>query len=159
MGLPVVIVRLFNTVGPRQSGQYGMVVPRFIQQALAGEPLTVYGDGLQSRCFCYITDVVSALIQLMEEPAAESQIFNVGSRTEVTILDLANMVKKITKSSSKIKHIPYEEAYESGFEDMRSRKPNIKKVTRLIGWKPKIELQEILQEISGFVKNNKEKPA
>ncbi|MFQ5706549.1 MAG: GDP-mannose 4,6-dehydratase [bacterium] len=156
--LPCVIVRLFNTIGPRQSGQYGMVVPRFIGQALRKEPITVYGDGSQSRCFSYVSDVVQALINLMETPEAVGQIFNIGSQEEVTILELANRVKKITGSKSEIVHIPYEEAYESGFEDMKRRVPSIAKIKKLIGWQPSVSLDEMLLAIAehlGLKKNSR----
>ncbi|MFQ5753661.1 MAG: GDP-mannose 4,6-dehydratase, partial [bacterium] len=158
MNLPIVIVRLFNTIGPRQSGQYGMVVPRFIRQALKNESITVYGDGSQSRCFCYVSDVVSALKQLMDTPKAVGQIFNIGSQKEITILDLAKRVKYITNIKSDIVHIPYEEAYESGFEDMKRRVPSIKKINKLIGWKPQVPIDEMLYAIAehfGFKKNSR----
>lgn len=151
--LPIVIVRLFNTIGPRQSGQYGMVVPRFIQQALNHEPITVYGDGSQSRCFCYVSDVVEALIGLMESPGAVGEIFNVGSQKEVTILQLAKRVKEITGSPSEIAHIPYEEAYESGFEDMKRRVPSIEKIKTTIGWEPKVGLDEMLQAVAEYLQS------
>lgn len=146
--LPVVIVRLFNTIGPRQSGQYGMVVPRFIAQALKNEPITVYGDGLQSRCFCYVSDVIDALMRLMASPDAVGQIFNVGSQQEVTILELAKRVKKISGSKSEITHIPYEQAYESGFEDMKRRVPSTKKINKYVEWKPQVALDEMLHAIA-----------
>jgi UDP-glucose 4-epimerase len=154
--LPIVIVRLFNTIGPRQSGQYGMVVPRFINQALQGEPITVYGDGLQSRCFCYVTDVVGALMEVMETPQAVGQIFNIGSQQEITILDLAKQVKKITGSKSEIVHIPYDQAYEFGFEDMTRRVPDVSKINKIIGWTPRVPLDEMLYAIAQDIasKNN-----
>lgn len=148
MNLPSVIVRLFNTTGPRQTGQYGMVVPRFIGQALKNETITVYGDGLQSRCFCHVSDIIAALIKLKDEPKAVGQIFNVGNDEEISILDLAKRVKKITGSKSEIKHIPYDEAYESGFEDMARRVPSTEKLNKLIGWTPKISLDELLYSIA-----------
>jgi UDP-glucose 4-epimerase len=146
--LPIVIVRLFNTVGPRQTGQYGMVVPRFIQQALAGKPLTVYGDGSQQRCFGYVGDIVGALTALMEHPGAVGRIFNIGNTEEVSILQLAERVIKLTRSSSKIEMIPYDVAYEAGFEDMARRIPDISRVGSLIGYKPTVTLDEIITRIA-----------
>lgn len=148
-GLPTVIVRLFNTVGPRQTGAYGMVLPNFVQQAVAGESLTVYGDGHQTRCFCHVQDVVAALLGLLEEPAAEGDVFNVGSTEEVTILDLAQRVIDVAGSSSRIKTIPYDQAYEEGFEDMRRRVPDISKIGQTIGWSPKRDLDGIIKELVG----------
>jgi nucleoside-diphosphate-sugar epimerase len=146
-GLPVVIVRLFNTVGPRQTGAYGMVLPRFVQQALLGDPLAVYGDGRQSRCFCHVTDVVRALQLLLETPGAEGEAFNVGSTEEVTINDLANLVIRMTGSNSQRTHIPYEEAYEKGFEDMIRRLPDISKVRAVTGWEPARPLAGIVEDV------------
>jgi UDP-glucose 4-epimerase len=148
--LPVVIVRLFNTVGPRQTGQYGMVVPRFVQQALAGEPLTVYGDGNQQRCFGYVGDVVGALVSLMEHPGAVGQIFNIGSTEEVSIRQLAERVIALTGSSSTIRTIPYDVAYEAGFEDMTRRIPDIRRVGGLIGFEPRISLDQIITRIADY---------
>jgi UDP-glucose 4-epimerase len=145
--LPVVIVRLFNTIGPRQSGQYGMVVPRFISQAIKNEPITVYGYGAQSRCFCYVTDTVSAMIKLMESPESVGEIFNVGSTEVITIMELARLIKKIVASESKIITIPYEAAYESGFEDMKSRIPDISKIMSFVRWRPTMSLEEMLNRI------------
>jgi UDP-glucose 4-epimerase len=149
-GLPIVIVRLFNTVGPRQTGQYGMVVPRFVQQALEGRELTVYGDGAQSRCFGFVGDVVGALIKLMNHPEAVGQIFNVGNVQEVTIMELARRVLAITGSPSKIKLVPYEEAYEQGFEDMARRVPDLTKLKKLIGYEPKVDLDGIISKIQQY---------
>lgn len=146
-GLATVTVRLFNTVGPRQTGAYGMVLPNFVQQAIRGEPLTVYGDGQQSRCFCHVQDVVTALLGLLEAPAAEGDVFNVGSTEEVTILDLAQRVIDVAGSSSTIEKIPYDQAYEEGFEDMRRRVPDITKIGRTIGWSPKRDLDGIIKEL------------
>jgi UDP-glucose 4-epimerase len=146
-GLPVVIVRLFNTVGPRQTGVYGMVLPRFVAQALAGEPLTAYGDGRQRRCFCHVGDVVDALLGLLEEGAAEGEVFNVGSTEEVEIWELAERVVKAAGSSSEIRLVPYDEAYPGGFEDMRRRIPDISRIRNLIGWEPKRSLDEIIAEL------------
>jgi len=149
-GLPVVIGRLFNTVGPRQTGQYGMVVPRFVQQALAGEPITVYGDGEQSRCFCHVQDVIGAISALLFEPKAEGGIFNIGSDEPVTINQLAQQVRTATKSSSEIAHIPYEEAYEAGFEDMQTRVPDITRVTRLVGFKVTRTLEQTVADVAEY---------
>jgi UDP-glucose 4-epimerase len=143
----VVIVRLFNTVGPRQTGVYGMVLPRFVAQALAGEPLTAYGDGRQRRCFCHVGDVVDALLGLLEEGAAEGEVFNVGSTEEVEIWELAERVVKAAGSSSEIRLVPYDEAYPGGFEDMRRRIPDISRIRNLIGWEPKRSLDEIIAEL------------
>ncbi len=147
MKLPVVIVRLFNTVGPRQTGQYGMVVPRFVQAAMHNKPLRVYGDGTQSRCFGYVGDVVQALIALASHPQAVGQIFNIGSNEEVTILELAERVKAIVGSSSEIVQVPYSEAYEAGFEDMQRRMPDLSKIKRLIGYEPTVKLDQIIRYI------------
>ena len=145
--LPVVIVRLFNTVGPRQVGRYGMVIPRFIKQALSGGPITVYDDGGQSRCFTHVSDVVDALVKLAREPSAVGQVFNVGSTEEITIRDLAERVRQHAGPSVEIKHIPYSEAYEEGFEDMRRRVPDISKVSALIDYRPTRGIDSILDEL------------
>jgi UDP-glucose 4-epimerase len=147
-GLPVVIVRLFNTVGPRQTGQYGMVVPRFVQQALKGENLTVYGDGRQSRCFLHVLDAVAALIALAECPAALGEVFNVGSTEEISILDMARRVLELTGgNSNRIIFVSYDQAYAAGFEDMFQRVPDIAKVRRYTGWEPRCSLAVILQDV------------
>jgi UDP-glucose 4-epimerase len=146
-GLPVIMVRLFNTVGPRQTGAYGMVLPRFVAQALAGDPLTVHGDGKQRRCFCHVTDVVAALLGLLEDRRAEGEVFNVGSTEEVEIYELAERVVKAAGSSSEIRLVPYDEAYPGGFEDMRRRIPDISRIRSLIGWEPKRSLDEIIAEL------------
>ncbi|MGO9924510.1 MAG: GDP-mannose 4,6-dehydratase [Isosphaeraceae bacterium] len=151
--LPTVIVRLFNTVGPRQTGQYGMVVPTFIKQALTGRPITIHGSGEQSRCFAAVGDVVSALVALMEHPAAVGEVFNVGSSEEVTIRALAERVKSLTGSSSEIVSIPYEQAYGEGFEDMPRRVPDISKVNRLTGYRPTKSLDQILQSVIDFFRD------
>jgi UDP-glucose 4-epimerase len=149
--LPVVIVRLFNTVGPRQTGRYGMVIPSLIKQALLGHPLTVYGDGRQSRCFTYVSDVVGVLMQLADHPGAVGQVFNVGNdREEVTIAALAARVKARTGSQSEIVMVPYDEAYEEGFEDMRRRVPDLTKVHALVGYEPKVHLDEILDRVIAY---------
>ena len=145
--LPVVIVRLFNTVGPRQTGQYGMVVPRFIQQAKTGKPLTVYGDGTQRRCFGYVGDVTGAMINLMNHVDAIGQIFNIGSQEEISIQGLAEKIIRLTSSESKIVHVPYDEAYEDGFEDMARRIPDLSKIQSYIDFKPKVALDEIITKI------------
>ena len=145
--LPVVIVRFFNTVGPRQTGQYGMVVPTFVHQALAGEPLTVFGDGMQSRSFTYVGDVVRALLKLMVEPRAVGEVFNIGNTEEVSILGLAERVKALTGSVSPIVTIPYDQAYEAGFEDMPRRAPDLTKIRELIGYEPAVGLDEIIRRV------------
>ncbi|MDD2688906.1 MAG: GDP-mannose 4,6-dehydratase [Candidatus Omnitrophica bacterium] len=150
--VPAVIVRLFNTVGPRQTGAYGMVLPRFIEQALKNKAITVYGTGKQSRCFVHVKDVVKALIRLIDEPKAVGEVFNIGSQEEISIEKLAREIIKITKSSSKIKYIPYEKAYEEGFEDMQRRIPDISKINKLIGFKPTYTLAEIIKDIVSYVK-------
>ncbi len=146
-GVPTIIVRLFNTVGPRQSGAYGMVIPRFVTQALAGQPLYVHGDGKQSRCFAHVKDVVWAFLKLIEHPGAVGEVFNVGSQEEVMIEELAKRVIRITGSSSTIEHLPYSQAYEEGFEDMPRRVPDITKIRALIGFEPTVNLNEIIQSV------------
>jgi UDP-glucose 4-epimerase len=145
--LPVVICRFFNTVGPRQTGQYGMVVPTFVRQALSGEPITVFGDGSQSRCFTYVGDVVDALLKLMIEPRAIGQVFNLGSSEEISILRLAERIKTVTRSNSRIEMIPYDRAYNAGFEDMPRRVPDLTKIRNLIGYEPKVSLDEIIERV------------
>jgi UDP-glucose 4-epimerase len=145
--LPVIIVRLFNTVGPRQTGRYGMVVPTFVGQALEGRPLTVYGDGTQSRSFTFVGDVVRALMALADEPRAVGQVFNIGNGHEITIRALAERVKALTGSASPIVTIPYDQAYEAGFEDMPRRVPDISKIRALVGYEPKVQLDEILRAV------------
>lgn len=144
---PVIICRFFNTVGPRQTGQYGMVVPTFARQAITGEPITVFGDGSQSRSFTYVGDVVGALIKLMVEPRAVGQVFNLGNNEEVTIRSLAERIKEHTASNSPIRIIPYEQAYEAGFEDMPRRVPDLTKIKELIGYEPKVGLDEIIGKV------------
>jgi UDP-glucose 4-epimerase len=145
--LPVVIVRLFNTVGPRQTGQYGMVIPNFVRQALAGQPITVFGDGTQSRSFTYVGDVVRAMVALINEPAAVGHVFNIGHGAEISMNALAEKVKSLTSSPSEVVHIPYDRAYESGFEDMPRRVPDTAKLQALIGFRPTVELDEILTRV------------
>jgi UDP-glucose 4-epimerase len=148
--LPTTVVRLFNTVGPRQTGQYGMVIPTFVKQALAGRPITVYGSGKQSRCFCHVGDVVGGLVKLMDTEAAVGEVFNVGSNQEISILNLAKRVKELSNSESEIVFVPYDEAYEEGFEDMPRRIPDISKVNKLVGFKPAMELDGILKSVIDF---------
>jgi UDP-glucose 4-epimerase len=145
--LPVVIFRLFNTVGPRQRGRYGMVVPRLVRQALTGIPLTVYGDGQQSRCFCDVRDVVRAIVGLSQATVAEGEVYNIGSQTEISILELAKLVLQLTGSSAQPVLIPYEQAYEHGFEDMRRRIPDTRKIGALLGWEPHFTLHQTIRDI------------
>jgi len=145
-GLPAVVVRLFNTVGPRQSPAYGMVIPRFVRQAVAGEPVTVYGDGTQTRCFCHVADVVAALLGLLDAPDAIGEVFNVGSQAEISIAELAERIVAIAGSSSPVVRIPYDQAYDRGFEDMQRRVPDVQKIKDAIGWRPTRTLDEILVE-------------
>jgi UDP-glucose 4-epimerase len=148
--LPVIIVRFFNTVGPRQTGQYGMVIPNFVRQALAGEPITVFGDGTQSRAFTHVTDVVGALLKLIVEPKAIGQVINIGTTQEITIKDLAERVKALSESASPVRFIPYDEAYESGFEDMPRRVPDLSKVASLVGYRPRYTLDDILVQVIDY---------
>ena len=146
-GLPSVIVRLFNTVGPRQTGHYGMVIPRFVGQALKGQPITVYGNGAQTRCFCYVGDVVQAIIALSEHPEAVGRVFNIGGRDEVSIAELAQRVIDLAGSDSKIKYVSYEEAYEEGFEDMQRRVPDTTRAHDLVGFEPTVGLDDIIHAV------------
>jgi UDP-glucose 4-epimerase len=148
MGLPVVIFRLFNTVGPRQTGHYGMVLPTFVQQAIAGDPITVYGDGEQLRCFTYVHDVVQAMVDILEVESVVGEVFNVGSNREISINDLASLVKETLTSDSRIDHIPYERVYSPGFEDMRRRLPDYSKLQSYINYHPNTDLAGIIREIS-----------
>jgi UDP-glucose 4-epimerase len=150
--LPVVVVRLFNTVGPRQTGRYGMVLPTFVRQALAGQPITVFGDGTQSRSFTYVADVVDALIKLAHEPRAIGEVFNIGNTEEVTIESLAERVKRLAVSGSPIQFIPYDKAYEAGFEDMPRRVPDISKIHQLIGFAPRLGLDDIIRTVIEHVR-------
>ena len=145
--LPVVIVRFFNTVGPRQTGRYGMVIPNFVRQALAGQPITVHGDGSQTRSFCHVRDVVGALLRLMDEPRAVGEVFNVGNSQEISIMALAERVRALTASGSPIVTIPYDQAYESGFEDMPRRVPDLSKIGALIGYEARTDLDAILADV------------
>lgn len=145
--VPTVIARLFNTVGPRQTGRYGMVIPNFVQQALTGQDITVYGDGTQTRCFTHVSDVVEALIAIAEHAQAVGEVYNIGSDHEISMLELAERVKHLTESASNIVFVPYDEAYEAGFEDMMRRVPDIAKIRALIGYNPKVGLDELLTSI------------
>ena len=156
-GLPVVVFRLFNTVGPRQTGHYGMVVPRLMRQAIRGEPLSVYGDGLQRRCFCDVTDVVDAILKLMEHPQSPGQVFNIGNpREEISILELANRCKAIANTKSEIVLVPYAEAYAPGFEDMERRVPDPQRLQNLTGWTPKISLDSTLRRVRQWLMSTDE---
>jgi UDP-glucose 4-epimerase len=148
--VPTVIVRLFNTVGPRQTGRYGMVVPTMVRQALRDEPITVYGDGTQSRCFGHVQDVVGALVALSEHPDSVGQVFNIGNDQEITILDLAERIRRMTGSSSAIELVPYDRAYEEGFEDMMRRVPDLGKIKALVGYAPKYDLDRILESVIAY---------
>lgn len=146
-GVPVVVGRLFNTTGPGQTGRYGMVLPGFARQATAGQPITVYGDGTQTRCFCHVGDTVRALIGLMEDPECYGQVFNIGATREISIGELARLVRDTARSGSAIEIVPYDRAYGSGFEDMMRRVPDIGKIGRQIGWRPEISLEQMVQEV------------
>jgi UDP-glucose 4-epimerase len=145
--LPTVIVRLFNTVGPRQTGHYGMVIPRFVSQAIKGEPITVYGDGQQTRCFCYVGDVVDALLKLADHPEASGRAYNIGGVEEISMDDLARRVIDAAGSTSKIRYVPYDEAYEEGFEDMQRRVPDTTRARELVGFTPQVGLDDILRMV------------
>jgi UDP-glucose 4-epimerase len=146
-GLQTVIARLFNTVGPRQSGQYGNVIPRFVEAALAGRPLEIHGDGTQTRCFCHVADTTRALVALMDEPSTRGKIYNVGSTESVTILELAERVLRTTGNSSELAFVPYEQVYGHGIEEMFQRMPAIDKIAAAVGWRPTIDLDAILEEV------------
>lgn len=152
--VPVVIVRLFNTVGPRQTGTYGMVLPRFVLQALRNQPITIYGDGTQTRCFGWVGDVVGALVKLAQLPAAENLLFNIGSDEEVSINKLAQVVKAVTGSSSPLRYVPYEQAYGKDFEDMPRRVPDLNRIRTVIGYKPTKKLREIVEAVAGSLTNS-----
>jgi len=155
-GLPAVVVRLFNTIGPRQTGQYGMVVPRFVRCALAGEPIPVYGDGTQRRSFTWVGDVIGAMLALIEHPKAYGEVFNIGHTKEISIYELALLVKQLTGSASEIVLVPYEQAYEAGFEDMPRRAPDITKIQRLIGYRAVLDLPEMLERVIAYEKERRE---
>jgi UDP-glucose 4-epimerase len=148
--LPVIIIRLFNTVGPRQTGQYGMVIPNFVRQALANQPITVFGDGTQSRSFTYVGDVVRGLLALVDHPKAVGEVFNIGNGEEITIRQLAEKIKAMTGSTSEIVTIPYDQAYEAGFEDMPRRVPDITKINKLVGYEPRVQLDDILARVIDY---------
>jgi UDP-glucose 4-epimerase len=145
--LPTIVARLFNCVGPRQTGSFGMVVPRFVRQALAGEPLTVFGDGTQSRCFCHVSDTVAGILSLLETDAAVGDVFNVGAQNEISMKGLAELVIEMAGSTSRIEFVPYSVAYEPGFEDMERRLPDISKIARVTGWSPTYTLKDILADV------------
>jgi UDP-glucose 4-epimerase len=149
-GLPVIIARFFNTVGERQSGQYGMVIPRFVKAAISGEPITIYGDGKQSRCFAYVKDVIDGVTSLANDPGSYGQVFNIGSTEEISIKDLAMKIKSLAGSSSVITYLPYEEAYGQAFDDMRRRIPSLEKIEKQVGYRPKTSLDEILKKIIAY---------
>jgi UDP-glucose 4-epimerase len=154
VGLPVVVFRLFNTVGPRQRGQYGMVVPRFVKWALSQQPIQVYGDGEQQRCFGNVFDVVDAISKLSSVPDAEGQVFNIGSDEEISILGLAERVRDRADSASEIEMIPYDQAYEPGFEDFRRRVPSLEKIKRVIDWKPTTALDTTIDQIIAYIREH-----
>jgi UDP-glucose 4-epimerase len=156
--LPTVVVRLFNTIGPRQTGQYGMVAPRFVKQALLGEPITVYGDGTQRRSFTWVGDVVNAMTKLIEHPEAYGEVFNIGHTDEISIYALAELVKAMTDSVSEIVCIPYEQAYESGFEDMSRRLPDLTKIQRAIGYRPTLDLPRMLEWLIAYYRMELDQP-
>jgi len=151
-GLPVVAFRLFNTVGPRQVGHYGMVMPRFVGAALAGQPLHVYGDGTQTRCFCHVHDAVRAVLALADEPTAVGRVFNIGSTEQISILDLARRVIALMGSTSQIVFVPYEKAYAEGFEDMARRVPDITRIRETVGWTPQYALDDIIRDVARWMR-------
>lgn len=155
--LPVVVVRLFNTVGPRQSGQYGMVVPRFTGQALRGEPITVYGDGTQSRCFCHVRDTVRGILALVDHPGSRGQVFNIGNDQEITINALAEAIRRKARSASVIRHIPYADAYGAGFEDMTRRVPDLTKIRAHVGYTPRHSIDQILNDVIDHIRTESSK--
>lgn len=148
--LPVIVSRFFNTIGPRQTGRYGMVVPNFVRQAMSGKPITVFGDGKQSRCFCHVGDVVQALLKLVANPKAVGEVFNIGSTEEISIEALASLVKQRVKSNSDIRYIPYDQAYEEGFEDMQRRVPSVEKIWKCIGWRATTPLDVTIDSIARY---------
>ena len=158
-GLDAVIVRLFNTVGPRQSGQYGMVIPRFVERALSGRPLEIHGDGTQTRCFCHVADTVRALTALMDEGSISGEIFNVGSSSQIKILDLAKRVLAMTRSQSELEFIPYDQVYGQGIEDMYHRMPSTEKIRKAIGWEPTLDLDVILADVIKHIRTAPVQPA
>jgi UDP-glucose 4-epimerase len=157
--MPVTVVRLFNTVGPRQTGHYGMVIPRLVQQAMTEQPITVYGDGSQSRCFGFVKDVIRALVALMDRPEAAGEIYNIGASTEITILELAKLVKALTKSASPIVMVPYAEAYDEGYQDMPRRVPDTSKLRDLVGFAPTTGIEEIVDSVMRSFVSRQERSA
>ncbi len=151
--LPVTVFRLFNTVGPRQTGRYGMVIPTLVRQALMGQPMVVFGDGQQSRCFAHVRDVVGAIARLVEEPAAIGEVYNIGNDQEVTIDELATLIREMTESRSEITHLPYDRAYAEGFEDMRRRVPDLAKIRSLIDYSPRFDLRDIVRDVIEYARN------
>ena len=158
-GTPATVVRLFNCVGPRQTGAYGMVVPRFVRQALLGEDITIYGTGQQSRCFCHVHDTVAGVLSVMDHPDAIGDVFNIGAPHEITIADLATTIRDMTGSSSDIVFVPYDQAYESGFEDMERRIPDVSKIGALTGWQPTRSLADILSDVIAFERSRVDRSA
>lgn len=152
--LPVICARFFNTVGPRQSGEYGMVIPRFVQRAMLGEPIVVYGDGAQSRCFNHVTDAVDGVVRLLNAPEAYGEVFNVGNTNEITIADLAHRVKELAHSDSEIQFVPFSEVFAHGFEDMRRRTPDLSKIRRVVGYDPKHSIDEIITSVIEYFRHN-----
>lgn len=148
--LPVIVSRFFNTIGPRQTGRYGMVVPNFVRQAMSGKPITVFGDGKQSRCFCHVGDVIQAILKLVDSSKAIGEVFNIGSTEEISIEGLANLVKRRVKSNSEIHYIPYDQAYEEGFEDMQRRVPSVEKIWKYIGWRATTPLDATIDSIANY---------
>lgn len=158
-GVPMVIGRLFNTSGPRQTGAYGMVIPTFVRQALAGEPLTVFGDGRQTRCFCHVKDVVRAILGLIDSNRVEGDVFNIGTMEEVSMKDLADLIIDLTGSTSQVASISYDDAFGEGFEDMARRVPNTQKIKDVIGWEPELSLRDILHDVVGYQKHLSSTPS
>jgi UDP-glucose 4-epimerase len=152
--LPVTTIRLFNTVGPRQTGEYGMVIPRFVENALKGKPLTVYGDGLQSRSFCHVHDVVRAITTVAENKDTIANVFNIGNTLPITISDLATKIIAVLESKSKVEFMSYENAYQTGFEDLQSRIPNIEKISNFTGWTPRLTLEDIIHDVANYIRSN-----
>lgn len=150
-GLPVTVVRFFNTVGPRQTGRYGMVLPTFVREALLGQPLTVFGSGEQRRCFAYVSDVVEALVRIARSPDTAGEVINIGNDEEITIHGLAELVREITGSRSSIVHVPYQHAYGSGFEDVLRRVPSLEKLERLVGYRPSTPIDKIIEKVAGYM--------
>jgi UDP-glucose 4-epimerase len=150
-GLPVTTVRLFNTVGPRQTGDYGMVIPRFVQSAMEGKPLSIYGDGTQSRAFCHVYDTVRAITAISEDDSTVANVFNIGNTKPISISDLAQKIIDITKSKSQVEYIPYDRAYGVGFEDMQNRIPDISKIQMAIGWQPELDLEKIILDVADYL--------